>query len=366
MRIIQVVNVRWFNATSWYALFLSRLLQDAGHDVLVVALEGTETHDKALAWGLNVQTIPLNSKNPCTILRVIARLGRLVRSFRPDVVNCHRGESFVLWGLWKMLGGGFRLIRTRGDQRLPKDNAPNRWLHGSCADAVIATNSIMYSHFRDVFGINTARLHCILGGVDREKFAFTQSGRDAVRKHYGFDNSHHVVGLLGRFDEVKGQRELIQAVATMRGNGVSAVRLMLIGFETATTEAEVRQWIADAGVDDITVITGHCPDVAACISACDVGVIASKWSETIARAALEFMSCGIPLVSTPVGVMPDLLTPEALFPSADVKGLATILTLTATTPEFLLKLRTAQNARIATLSGDDFLQQTLAVYGEQS
>jgi hypothetical protein len=28
MVIFQVVNVRWFNATAWYALYLSRLLHD--------------------------------------------------------------------------------------------------------------------------------------------------------------------------------------------------------------------------------------------------------------------------------------------------------------------------------------------------
>ena len=38
LRVIQVVNVRWFNATAWYGLFLSRLLKDAGHEVLVLGL----------------------------------------------------------------------------------------------------------------------------------------------------------------------------------------------------------------------------------------------------------------------------------------------------------------------------------------
>ena len=42
-RSIQVVNVRWFNATAWYGLELARLLNAAGHDSRVVALADTET-----------------------------------------------------------------------------------------------------------------------------------------------------------------------------------------------------------------------------------------------------------------------------------------------------------------------------------
>lgn len=363
MRIIQVVNVRWFNATSWYALFLSKLLLEAGHDVLVLALEGTETHQKALNWGLPVKTLPLNSNNPATIISLIASLKRLIRDFRPDVVNCHRGESFVLWGLLKKLGGGFKLIRTRGDQRLPKNNAPNRWLHASCADGVISTNSVMHRHFTEAFNIPPSRLHHILGGVDTKKFHFSADGRNEVRSQYGYDDSHFVIGLLGRFDEVKGQRELIEAVAHMRDNGFSHVRLMLLGFETATSESEVKDWIRQNNAEDITVITGHCPDVVANISACDIGVIASKWSETIARAALEFIACGVPIVSTTVGVMPDLVEEEALFPPADVKALASVLTLAASDEAFMQRLKKSQGERIATLSGEDFLRQTLAVYG---
>ena len=46
-RSIQVVNVRWFNATAWYGLELARLLNAAGHESRVVSLADTETFAKA-------------------------------------------------------------------------------------------------------------------------------------------------------------------------------------------------------------------------------------------------------------------------------------------------------------------------------
>ena len=47
LRVIQVVNVRWFNATAWYGLWLAKLLREAGHSCEVAALPGTDTWHKA-------------------------------------------------------------------------------------------------------------------------------------------------------------------------------------------------------------------------------------------------------------------------------------------------------------------------------
>ena len=204
-RSIQVVNVRWFNATAWYGLELARLLNAAGHESRVVALADTETFAKAEEMGLRPLAMPLNAKNPLEFPGLIRDMGRLVRAFRPDVVNCHRGESFLFWGLLKGMGG-YALVRTRGDQRLPKGNLPNRILHTRVADAVVATNSVMARHFAEKMRVPAERLHMILGGVDTERFRFEPEGRAEVRARYGFTDDECVVGLLGRFDLVKGQK----------------------------------------------------------------------------------------------------------------------------------------------------------------
>ena len=100
-RSIQVVNVRWFNATAWYGLELARLLNAAGHESRVVALAGTETFAKAEEMGLRPLSMPLNAKNPLEFPGLIRDMGRLVRGFRPGCGELHRGESFLFWGLLK-------------------------------------------------------------------------------------------------------------------------------------------------------------------------------------------------------------------------------------------------------------------------
>lgn len=363
MRTLQVINVRWFNATAWYALTLARLLNGAGHETRVAALEGTDTWEKARGMGLDPVALDLNSNHPLTLALAGARAARLVRAFRPDVVNCHRGEGFFLWAGLKKLGLPFALVRTRGDQRQPRADVLNRIMHNRVADGVIVTNRAMAEHFRLRMRTPADRLWVIRGGVDLDAFAFDPEGRARVRAEFGFTDQDQVIGLVGRFDQVKGQRELIQAVSKMRHDlEMRNVRLLLVGFPTAVSQAQVEAWIEEARIGAVTRITGPRKDLRACLSALDVGAVCSLGSEAIARAAFELMAADRPLVSTRVGVMPDLVPDQALVPPGDVPALTLKLVEVLKHPELRGELVRAQAGTMTQHSHRDFLQRTLSVY----
>lgn len=130
MRTLQVVNVRWYNATAWYGVTLARILSEAGHPSLVVGLADTAPLREAARMGLECAELALNHTTPLRFPGLIRGMTTLLEQFRPDVVNCHRGESFLLWALLKRRFN-FALVRTRGDQRPPKNNFPNRCCTGA-------------------------------------------------------------------------------------------------------------------------------------------------------------------------------------------------------------------------------------------
>lgn len=362
MKIFQVINVRWFNATAWYAIYLSKLLSDDGHDVIVLTLENTPPDQKARELGLKTIPLDLNTNNPLRLAKTCGQIIALLRTYRPDIVNCHRGEGFFLWGLLKLANFGYRLIRTRGDQRLPKSDAFNRWLHAKVADAVVVTNRRMAQHFLSKMKTPESAVWLIQGGVNKTQFAFDEKGRTSVRKEFDFASENHVVGLLGRFDRVKGHRELIETVARLRSQGNENIRLFLIGFDTAMDSNQIRLWLQEYHVEDITRISGKRDDVAACISAMDTGVVASLWSEAIARAALEIMAAKRVLVSSDVGVMPDIVPAEALFEPGNVDEMTRVLGKAVNDEEFREKNLALHKATMSQLGGEDFLNRTLNLY----
>lgn len=362
MKIFQVINVRWYNATAWYAITLSRLLMNAGHEVTVLTQEGTNSEKRARDMGLNTISVDLNTNNPLRLANATRHIIQLLRTHRPDIVNCHRGEGFFLWGLLKLAGFPFKLVRTRGDQRPPRSDAFNRWLHAKVADAVVTTNQRMADYFLRKMNTPSKGVWLIHGGVDMDEFAFDPTGREAVRNEFGFAPDDVVIGLVGRFDRVKGHKETIEAVANLRRRGMANVRLFLIGFDTAMTTAEIQQSIDENDVADITRISGKRDDVAACISALDIGVVASLWSEAIARSALEIMAAGRPLVSTNVNVMPDLVRPPALIEPGSPEQMADTLETMIQKPEILESVAETQQRRISQLTLDEFLKRSLNLY----
>ena len=367
LRIVQVVNVRWFNATAWYALFLSRLLADQGHEVTVLGLPGTDSFARAEALGLEPCGLPscsLNSRNPLDMPGLVKNLSAFLHEKKPDIVNCHRGEAFPYFAILKKLGHSFKLVRTRGDQRPPRGGPGNRILHKSLCDALIATNNRTRQAMASTLAVPESSIHCIVGGVDRVRFRHNEEGRNTLRQSFGMKETDFVVGLLGRFDPVKGHETLMQAVAQARQSTPGKhpqARLFLAGVPAAHTSedmANLAQWY---GLTD-TVITGHCPDIASCISVMDLGVVASLGSEAIARAALEIMSCGVPLVGSTVGVMPDILPDYALYPPENSDLLAELILQAMQNRGWLDTLRASCLERIDCLNSTAFAKKTLDVY----
>jgi glycosyltransferase involved in cell wall biosynthesis len=368
LRIIEVVNVRWFNAAAWYGLNLSRLLRRAGHDVLVICPPGADSF--AAARDMNLDPVPLNltSPHPVALTRATGRIAALLRDFNPHIVNCHRGESLFLWGLLKKYVP-YTLIRTRGDQRPPKSGLPNRLLHTRLTDAVIASNSRSAAQCRDILGVPDERLHVIPGGVDTSRFAFDHAGRDRVRRAFGFTDADRVVGLLGRFDKVKGHAELLDAAqhivhgrAGVADARQTRLRLLFIGCPAGLSERDLEQAACARGLEHIIRITGKVRDVSAHISALDLGIVASQGSEAIARAALEIMACDVPLVGTDAGVMPDLLSPDATAPVGDSAALTALLDRALFRPDCRRALREQQRHRMKSLTDEAFVRRTLEVY----
>ena len=367
MRTIQVVNVRWYNATAWYGVTLAKCLQDAGHESIVAGLEGTPPLEKAKEMGLRTIALPFNTASPAKLVTLWHGMDKLVREFQPDVVNCHRGEAFILWALMQKKYG-FGLVRTRGDRRLPKNGLVNRWLHCKAADAVIATNGLMTRHFADVLHVPAPRLHTILGGVDTVRFHEDKVAREEMRRHYGYSENDIVMGLLGRMDEVKGIKETIEALGKARRMNEEArhIRFLVIGFDSEFKTDDVVRWTRENGLGElgeVVTVTGKVARPEAVLNALDLGMLASLGSEAIARAALELMATGIPLISSTTGVMPDLIPAKYSFEPGDTQAMAERM-IEALDADWRTELARYCHTRVLEggLRLEDFLTKTLDVY----
>jgi glycosyltransferase involved in cell wall biosynthesis len=114
---------------------------------------------------------------------------------------------------------------------------------------------------------------------------------------------------VGRFEERKGCRDLVHAVAATRRAGVDA-KLVFVGREKYPGyEAGLRETVAEVGLEGVVEFHGPAvgPALVRQYDSSDL-VCLPSWREGLPLVVLEAMSRGAPVLATRVGGIPDLVT----------------------------------------------------------
>lgn len=122
------------------------------------------------------------------------------------------------------------------------------------------------------------------------------------------------------------------------------------------------QALARAGLEDRIALLGYRDDVPALLAAADLLVISSHY-EGCPYTLVEALHAGVPVVSTSVGAMPEILPPDVLCPPGDADALRETLQAALGDLE-VLRMRFSDvfvHAR-RDLTFDHLLDNTLSVY----
>lgn len=87
------------------------------------------------------------------------------------MVNAHQGRGHSHAALAKkFFKKKFILIRTRGDQRKPKNNMFNRWLNERWTEGIITTAEVLCQSYSEQFSLDKKNLVNIPLGIDPDYF----------------------------------------------------------------------------------------------------------------------------------------------------------------------------------------------------
>lgn len=212
----------------------------------------------------------------------------------PHVITAHSLEPLRPWKA-EQLGGGYRIS---------SDIEKSAY---ESADAVIAVSAGMrLDILRSYPDIDPNKVHVVHNGIDVEAWAPTSNPDFLAR--WGIDPEKPAVVFVGRITRQKGLPYLLEAAESLPKD----VQLILCAGAPDTPEikAEVESRVAalQSQRDGVVWITDHLPrhEIAALLSASTVFVCPSIY-EPLGIVNLEAMACGIPVVGTATGGIPEVV-----------------------------------------------------------
>jgi len=308
LTIVETAALPWWNASAYYAVELSRGLLKKGHRVLFLGIPGSPPFVKAKGYGIEVvEAIDLRRNSPIGFFTNISNLVKLFSRLKPDVINAHQGEGHLLCTLAsRMTPGRPVIVRTRADIRRPKTHPFGRLLYEKFTDAIVTSGEFMKCEgYFDGFSLPLEMVHNIYAGVDTDIF---RPGREksVIRKELSIRDDAILFGIIGRLSRVKGHHTFLKAAAKV-AQEVDRVNFLIAGEEAQVSRETLINTAIAGRIGRRVHFLGKYPDVKPIIEAIDIGVIASLGSEAVSRAAIEFMAMGKPVISTSVGVLPEIV-----------------------------------------------------------
>jgi glycosyltransferase involved in cell wall biosynthesis len=276
----------------------------AGHRVLVALvvepdqeLNGLLTPFLTAAVDVRVLRVP-----PRAYVRERRLIRELCVQFRPDVVHTHGCRSDVLdAGVARSLGIA-TVTTVHGSSRLGGITRLYELLEFALFrrfDAVVAVSRPLVRSLRR-FGVATDRIHVIPNGWNGR---VPGPDRRAARQALGLPQDEFLIGWVGRLIPVKGPDVFLEALAELTDLSWSA---SIVG--DGSERRRLERMCSRLRLGRRVTFHGQVDDAAGRLHAFDTVVLSSR-SEGTPMVLLEAIAAGVPVVTTAVGGVPDVIGP---------------------------------------------------------
>jgi glycosyltransferase involved in cell wall biosynthesis len=274
-------------------------------------------------------TVHCPAERHASALGAVVRLRDVVRTIRQYpgcIVHLHYGghTGGELLTLAARLGGARAVIRTDHNPPDPPITARERFsvrLRDRTVDRMLFVSEQVRQSHVDLLGRDARKCRVVHNGVDIDQFS-PRSARNDVYAQLGLDPSTPIVGTVSRLAErFKGNAHFLEMAAEVTRT-VPAARFLIVGDGPLRPELELQA--RTLGIAEKVIFTGRVPTLPSYLAAMHVFVMPSI-REGGPITVLEAMAMARPVVSTPVGMVPDVIQDHVsgmLVPQTNITAMA--------------------------------------------
>ncbi|HEX8658667.1 MAG TPA: glycosyltransferase family 4 protein [Hymenobacter sp.] len=313
-------------------------MQERGWRVTFLAPPATPLARWAEEWFIPLETLAVRRGLAMPLLAWT--LKKQLERLRVDVLIVTQNKDLALAALVKRLMGGRLWVVYQQHMQLgrPKRSLVHT-LRFRLIDAWLtplpglAQQVARFTHF------DTRRLHVVPLGLPLEQFAQPTYTPAEARRELNLPEHGRLLGILGRFDDGKGQDFVIEVLHHLRTQLGHEASLVLMGEPTLnegdTYYQQLRAQVARLGLEKHVHFRGFRASPIAFYQAIDVFVLAST-NETYGMVTLEALAAGVPVVGAAMGGTVELVQDGStglLYPLRDVAACAHAIRRTFDEPE---------------------------------
>jgi glycosyltransferase involved in cell wall biosynthesis len=334
--------------------WLAEGLQKKGHRNFALCIKGGALLERLASAGIECFSTGMFFEfDPFAIKNAAVIINRI----QPDILHLHSGHAQSIGVLAaKFSGTRPRIVTTRRVDFHLK----SKWKYVN-ADRIIAiSEGVRKVLIAD--GVPAEKIQTVYSGIDLDRFSGSAS-EDYLYKEFNIASGRPVIVTVAALAPHKDLKTLISAAAVMKKTFPEAV-FIIVG--EGELEKELKAQAEAEGVSQTVIFTGFRMDVPQFLKIGAVFVL-SSYLEGLGTSVIDAMACGLPVVATKVGGIPELIKDGEngfLVEPGNPELLAERIKALLEQPGLRARFSSNNIARASGFSKDQMIQGTEKVYGE--
>jgi glycosyltransferase involved in cell wall biosynthesis len=306
MKVLHVISSGGMYGAEAVILNMSRTLNEGPHhSILGVFLNSSnpnqQLHDSASREGIESHLIPCTGRLDRSAIR---RIRELAVHASADVIHAH-GYKADLYVYFALRGSSLPLVSTCHTwyNHDPKDRlfgVVDRFVLRSYGNIVAVSEGVREDLLKA--GVRADKISMIRNGIDLRTF---DRVLPVVKAELGW-SEYPLIGLVGRLSAEKGV-DIFLTAAGLVLKQMPDVKFVVIG--DGPDRAKLDASIDELGIRGGVRMLGRRDDMPAVYASLDLMVSSSR-REGLPIAILEGMASRLPLIATPVGAVPSVITDD--------------------------------------------------------
>jgi glycosyltransferase involved in cell wall biosynthesis len=335
-------------------------------DFLIACLDDIgELGEKLVADGFELHQL---GRRPGFDWGCVRRLARLLDERGASVLHAHQYTPYAYGAATRLFGRRPSILFTEHGRFYPDvASRKRRWFNRfmmSRRDRLVAVGGAVRQALIANEGMPAQRIEIVYNGVSPSPAALSAAERAATRDQLGAAADEFLILQVARLDPIKDHGTALRAFA-LAAESVSRLRLVLVG--DGPERGAIEQAIAAHRLGDRVTMLGQRRDVPTLLAAADAFLLTSV-SEGIPVTIIEAMRAGLPVASTNVGGVPEVIEHGDtgwLAPAGDAEQLAAGLVRLATDASLRIQFAERGARRVAErFSESQMMGSYERIYGE--